>query len=141
MKILSFFWRNLEGPNYYLLLRLTQFSHRMSYLSKEKIHVAMAPPLSDVKHMSRKWEVALLEWLMSNILTYPGFIFCRPISFDPSVQGEFGKVLQDNCAMWCKLFIDDRPCFGMTWCIVPSDFTIRKNLLKQGTNVIRCSKY
>ena len=58
----------------------------------------MAPPLSDVKHMSKKWEVAPLEWLMSKILTYPGFIFSRPISFDPSVLGEFGKVLQDNCS-------------------------------------------
>ena len=60
----------------------------------------MASPLLDVKHMSRKWQVTVLERLMSKILTQIGFIFPRLCYLTHRFllkKGEFGNVIQDNC--------------------------------------------
>ena len=77
---------------------------------------------------------------MTKILTKTGFIFFHayviwPISsnWERASLALFYKVI---AALWCRWIIDDSPCFGTTWCIVPNDFTIRKNLLKQGIKVV-----
>ena len=152
------FWRNLEATEFFFptivlvlsTLRITQFSHEIPYLSnfssiQEKIHAAVAPSSPDVRHISRKWEVTVLERLMTKILTKTGFIFFHayviwPISsnWEKASLAMFYKVI---AAMWCTWIIDDSPCFGTTWCIVPNDFTIRKYLLKQGIKVVKFSKW
>ena len=95
--------------------------------------------------MSRECQATVLEWLMSKILTQTGFTFFHacvicPISsnWERVSLAMFYKII---AAIWCKWIIDDSPCFGVTWCIVPKDFTIRKNLLKQGIRVVRWSKW
>lgn len=75
--------------------RVTQFSHGMPYLSnfssiEDKIHAAVAQPSANIKQMSKKWQVAVLERLISKILTQTGFIFSMSVSFDQSVPTEKG---------------------------------------------------
>ena len=116
-----------------------QFFHGMSYLTifssiEEKIHAAVVPSSPDVKHISRKSQVSL--WTVDvKDLMQTGFIFSTHVIWPIGSIWErrvslamFYKIIVE---MWCKWFTDDRSCFGTTWYIVPSNFTIRQNCLNK----------
>ena len=95
--MLGFFCKNLDATEFcfptlaFVLstLKLAQLFYGISSASNDfsiasKIFEALPVSSPSVKHILKKCSDTVLEFLISNILTETGFIFCTPVSYDPS---------------------------------------------------------
>ena len=156
MKILSFFWRDLEVTELFFpavvlvwsTLRLTQFSHEMPYLwNRRKNKWCRGTTFTRFNHVSR--EIASYNLRTADVKNldanrvhqdssqafYACFIWLIDSNWERVSLAMFYRIIE---AMCCKWFIDDNSCFGATWFTAPSNFTVRK---KQGTKVVTCGRW
>ena len=100
-----------------------------------KMLAAIAEPVPDVRHISRNL-VETRPWSGSKILTVTGFIFLRPLSFDPSIANEKGLPLmcdtRDSSKWGCRAMLTMHDVFVLAAANPITIFESGKMSLKRG---------